>query len=176
MKKKIGNREIILAMVIVAVVLAVILSVVNIVSGKVNDKGEELTSSESIYNELADNITYMIQSADLEVKYVGSDKRIVLCLIGSDGFYGIQYSNNMLYLLEGEYTTATTDEAKIQEATETINSNKGFNKYEDGIMSFNVSGNDSDGHFSGGKISITIGVDSDGKLARNTFEVSLDNA
>lgn len=179
MKKKNKTKDIIIIMAILTVVISAILVAVNIASAKLDTSSQDVTSKR-VWSEVSDNIKYMVQSSDLQVKYVASDKRIVIFLIGSESYYGLRYteSANALYLLQGTYTSsATTDELKINEATDTINgSNGSYVKYADNITGFVVEGAGSNGLFADGVIDVTLTVVVGGETTREKFSVEIPQA
>lgn len=176
MKKKNKTKDIIIIMVILTVVISAILVAVNIVSSKYDESSQDVTSKRE-WAEVSDNIKYMVQSSDLQVKYIASDKRIVIFLIGSENYYGLRYteSANALYLLQGTYTSAaTTDALKISEATDEINGSGGsFVKYADNVTSFVVEGAGANGLFPDGTVNVTLTVEVGGKMTREKFAAAI---
>lgn len=175
MKKKNKTRDIIIVMVIATVIISAILVAINILSAKANNETPNVTSQRQ-WAELSDNVKHMVQSSDIEVKYTGSEQRMVMYLIGTEVYYGLMYNADIkcLYLYEGEYTSAATTEAlKLSEATNSLNTTSGYVKYAENVSSFVVNGAGTDGYFADGKVEITLAVDIDGKMTRNTFTVDI---
>lgn len=179
MKQRNKTRELIIIMVILTVIVAGVLVLINKMSAGNNDNSEaQKVTGKREWTEISDNIKYMVQSADLEVKYVSSSKRNVIYLIGSDTYYGIQYNDGQqsLYLLEGTYTAdAVTDEDKIYEAETEIDGKDG-KRYAQGVVSFTVDGDDASGFFPDGTIDITFGVTVDNAVTRNSFKATIPTA
>ncbi|MGN0164979.1 MAG: hypothetical protein ACI39R_02250 [Lachnospiraceae bacterium] len=177
MKNK--TRDIIIIMAIATVIISGILVVVNVMNSKINNDTQDVTSQRE-WSEVSDNIRYMIQSSDLQVKYISSEQRIVLYLIGSEKYYGLMYNptQKSLYLYQGTYTaTATTDAQKINEACDNIDSGSGsYTRYAENISTFVVNGAGSDGLFADGIVDCTMAVEVDGELTRNGFKVEIPQA
>jgi flagellar basal body-associated protein FliL len=165
MKKKIKNRDIILAMVIVTVVVAAILVIYNVASAKFSTTSSD-DSAKITYYEVADSLTNMIQSADLKVEYVESSKRTELYLIGSDTYYDVMYNNKAIYLYEGSYSSsALTDEAKIYEAEEAMRT-ANPSIYVENVSVFSIN---KKGEFANGEtIEISLTVQQNGETEHNT--------
>ncbi len=165
MKKKIKNRDIILAMVIVTVVVAAILVIYNVASAKFNTTSSD-DSAKITYYEVADSLTNMIQSSDLKVEYVESSKRTELYLIGSDTYYDVMYNNKAIYLYEGSYSSsALTDEAKIYEAEEAMRT-ANPSIYVENVSVFSIN---KKGEFANGEtIEISLTVQQNGETEHNT--------
>lgn len=178
MKKKNKTRDVIIVMVIATVIISGILIMINVLSGKANSDTPNVTSQRQ-WAEVSDNVKNLVQRADMEVKYIGSEKRMVIYLIGSETYAGLMYNPDQkcLYILEGEYTAAaTTDALKLSEANSTLNTTSGFVKFAENVSSFVVNGYDGEGYFPDGKIEVTLAVDIDGKMTRNTFTVDIPQA
>ena len=174
MKKKNKTRDIIIVMVIATIVISGILILINVISGKSGETTRDVTS-QTQWAELSDDIKNMVSSADISVEYYSSSQRIALYCIGTDNYYGIMYndSQNMLYLYEGEYTSAATTEAlKYSEATGNLNSSAGYQQWSKNVNTFVVEGYDANGAFPSGQVSVTLSVNINGQT-RNTFTADI---
>lgn len=177
MKKKNKTRDIIIVMAVITAFIAIVLVVINAMSSKLNDDKQDVTSKRE-WTEISDNIRYMIESSDLKAEYIVSNKREVLFLIGSENYYGVRYAsdNKSLFIYEGTYTaTATTDEAKIKEATSNLNGGN-YKRYADNVIEFSINNSNTDGAFADGTIDISLGVSINGETTRNNFNVSIPQA
>lgn len=172
-KKKSTTHNIIVVMVVLTIVVSIILVAVNFLTSQLDDAGQDVTSQRE-WVRITDEIQYMAESADLAVKYYGSDQRVGIYFVGREGYYQLQYKADAkkLYLCEGTYTsTANTDELKISEATYNT---AGLQPYADNILSFVVSGADSDGYFPSGQIDAVLRVEIGGVMSSgNDFKVTI---
>ncbi len=183
-KPLIKNNSLFALILIIGLVAAIILFVVKFAMYKVNGGDSDNGSAQQTWQKIADNLSYMIESSDLQIVYKSSDKRNIIYLIGSNGYYSVQYNNNNIYVAEGTYSvTTTTDEAKIAEATTNINSNKGQKIYASDVSSFtvdtsNAKTSDQDfyykqGDFNAGTLGITFGIDQNSVNKRDTITVTI---
>ena len=178
MKKKNKTRDIIIVMALLTAFVAVILVVINAMSSKLNEDAQDVTSKRE-WTEISDNIRYMIESSDLNAEYIVSNKREVLFLIGSENYYGVMYASasKSLFIYEGTYsTTATTDEAKIKEAKQNLNSSAGYERYADNVIEFTVNNANSNGLFTDGTIDVSLNVNINGETTRSNFSVEIPQA
>ena len=161
-KVLIRNNTLFALILILGLIVSAIIFGVNFAKSRINDNsnGEQLATQS--WQKIADNISNMVLSADLQITYINSDKRTVLYLIGSKAYYGVQYSNNKIYVSEGTYTnSAVTDEQKISEANSNITGN--LKIYAEDIASFTVENfNAGTNTFSDGTVQIRFRVDMDG--------------
>lgn len=174
MKKKNKTKDIIIVMVVLALVISIVLVVVNIMAAQ-SEQGQQDVSSKRVWAEVSDNVKYMAASADMQVKYISSDKRTVIFFIGEEKYFGLRYNNDqkMLFIHEGTYTaSATTDELKLNEATSAINGNGSYEKYAENVSVFSVSGASNQGFFDSGTMKILLAVDGDVNT-RQEFEVEV---
>jgi len=181
-KPIIKNNTLFALILIIGVVAAIVIFLVSLISNKVNGRSDDGLSAQQTWQKISDNLTYMIESADLQITYTSSEKRNIIYLIGSNGYYSVQYNNNNLYIAEGTYsTTSITDEAKISEATTKITNNQ--KKYAADVSSFTVDTSNAktvnqdfvfkNTSFNAGTLSITFGIDQSGVNKRDTFSVAI---
>jgi len=162
-KKILTNKRVITLILTFAVVVAVILFVTNLVRGKFLGGGEESSVAKQQWTRISDELRYMIESADLDIKFVNSQKRTQLNLIGSNEYYSVLYSNNRIYVSQGSYSTpGMTDEQKISEAKDNLSGGKQI-ILSSNVPSFSVEG------YNAGTDSFTNGT------ATIRFRIDLDN-
>lgn len=158
-KPLIKNKSVVTLILVIAVALSVAVFAINFVRGKVLDDGSDVNEAEMLWTKLADNITYMVGSADISVEYINSDKRTVLLMIGSEGFFSVQYDGDRIYVFEGNYSkNATTNEIKISEAESGSNGKSSI--FATNISNFSVQNYDAGKkQFNDGTVQLRFRVD-----------------
>ena len=156
-KPIIKNNTLIAIILIVSLVLAIVLFVMNVIKGKGNesDIGE---SSKREWQRVADTVSNMFKQSDLKIEYINSKTRTAFVLVGSTEYYGIQFSNNKLYVSENNYTKSDlTDEQKISEAESGVNN--GMTIYSQNVTVLSAENYDSGKNtFSEGVAQIRLGI------------------
>ena len=183
-KPLIKNNTLFALILVIGVLAAVAIFGISFVKNRISGGDSGSGSAQQTWQKIADNLTYMIESADLQIVYKSSDKRNIIYLIGSNGYYSVQYNNNKIYVNEGTYTnTAVTDEQKITEANSKITT--GQQVYASDVSSFTVDTSnaktidqdfwfkDSANSYSAGTVSITFGIDQNSVNKRDTFSVTI---
>lgn len=168
------TKNAIILLAIVTAIALVYVIIINVINSKLNSGDEQsLNPSEVYHKEVADTISGMVGTANLDAEYIISQQRNILYLIGSQKYYLLQYNSEtkILYVLDGVYSsTGLTDEQRIKEAKEKTTGNE---KLFDGITLFGVENADINGKFQDGKITFTLAVEKDGKFTRKSFTATV---
>ena len=173
-KPIIKNNTLMVIIIAVGVIAAGAIFVMNMLKAN-KDKVSDNPATVEMHR-VADYVTDMIKSGNLEIIYKDTSKRKGFYIAGAECYYTILHNGNILYVGQGTYTqSATTDDLKKSESRSSSDSSaKIFSEY---VTGFSVDGyNQGNDTWPDGKVKITIRVEKDGKSDYTDLEIPIPTA